>query len=72
MHKSAREAGRDPASIGVECIVATNTSADQLKSLQDQGVTDFALVTMNQGLANPQAHIDAIKQARDRLKDLTE
>jgi len=71
MHKSARDAGRDPASIGVECIVATDTSADQLKSLQDQGVTHFALVTMNQGLANPQAHIDAIKQARDRLKDLT-
>jgi len=70
MHKSAKKAGRDPASIGIECIVPTSTSADLIKSLQDQGVTHFALVTMNQGLANPQAHIDAIKEARDRLGNL--
>ena len=40
---------------------------DRLKLLQEQGVTHFALVTMNQELAGPQAHIDAITQARDKL-----
>ena len=70
MHEHAKRAGRDPASIGVECIVPVDSSVDRLKSLQDQGVTDFALVTMNQELANPAAHIDAIKKARDTLADL--
>ena len=67
MHESAKQAGRDPASIGIECIVPAGTHVDRLKLLQEQGVTHFALVTMNQELANPQAHIDAITQAREKL-----
>ncbi|HIG43218.1 MAG: LLM class F420-dependent oxidoreductase [bacterium] len=67
MHECAKQAGRDPASIGVECIVPADTHVDRLKLLQEQGVTHFALVTMNQELASPQAHIDAISEARDKL-----
>ena len=60
----ARRAGRDPESIGIECIVPTNTDADRLKSLQEIGVSHVAMVTMNQELADPAAHIDAISSAR--------
>ena len=63
----ARRAGRDPESIGIECIVPTNTDADRLKSLQEIGVSHVAMVTMNQELADPAAHIDAISSARDVL-----
>jgi probable F420-dependent oxidoreductase len=63
----ARRAGRDPESIGIECIVPTNTDADRLKSLQEIGVSHIAMVTMNQELADPAAHIDAISSARDVL-----
>ena len=37
---------------------------DQLKTLQDMGVTHSAVVTMNAGLS-PVEHIDAIKRFRD-------
>ena len=35
--------------------------------MPNQGVTQFVLVTLNIGLKDPQAHIDAIKKARDTL-----
>ena len=60
----ARTAGRDPDSIGIECIVPTNTDVDRLKSLQEIGVSHVAMMTMNQELADPAAHIDAISSAR--------
>ena len=63
----ARTAGRDPDSIGIECIVPTNTDVDRLKSLQEIGVSHVAMVTMNQELADPAAHIDAISSARTVL-----
>ncbi len=67
MRASARNAGRDPDSIGIECIIPANTDAERLKGLQDMGVTHVALVTMNQELADPDAHIDAISRGRDTL-----
>ncbi len=67
MHDAAKKAGRDPASIGIECIIPADTSLEQLKALQDMGVTHVAVVTMNQNLADSQAHLDAISQARDVL-----
>jgi probable F420-dependent oxidoreductase len=68
VHEVAITAGRDPADIGIECIVPVGSDADFLMSLHDQGVTQFALVTMNIGLKDPQAHIDAIKKARETLE----
>jgi alkanesulfonate monooxygenase SsuD/methylene tetrahydromethanopterin reductase-like flavin-dependent oxidoreductase (luciferase family) len=67
MHASAKRAGRDPDSIGIECIIPSDTDAERVKSLQDMGVTHVALVTMNQKLADPAAHIDAITRAREKL-----
>lgn len=67
---SARAAGRDPDSIGIECIMASNSNVDDIRRLQDLGVTHVAMVTMNQGLADPAAHIDSIKRAREMLSQL--
>ena len=67
MQASARQAGRDPADIGIECIIPSNSTADQVRSLQDKGVTHVAMVTMNQKLPDPAAHVDAITRARDML-----
>ena len=67
VREAARTAGRDPEDIGIECIVPTNTDVDRLKSLQEIGVSHVAMVTMNQELADPAAHIDAISSARTVL-----
>ncbi len=67
MQASARDAGRDPASIGIECIISANTNAEQVKELQGIGVTHVALVTMNQKLSDSAAHLDAISRGRDML-----
>ena len=69
VHRFAELAGRDPASIGIECMApladAGNQARDQLKTLQDIGVTHSAVVTMNAGLVGAQQHIDALKRYRD-------
>ncbi|MEE2915339.1 MAG: hypothetical protein VX745_11805 [Pseudomonadota bacterium] len=39
-------------------------AVEQLKSMQDLGVTPASLVTMNQGL-QPHKHVDAIKRSMD-------
>lgn len=71
MRASARAAGRDPDSIGIECITPYGggdaKAKDRLKKLEDLGVTHAAVVTMNEKLANPRAHIDAIKRYRDAV-----
>jgi len=67
LHEKARSAGRDPRDIGIECIVPATITADKLKILEDLGVSHVAVVTMNQNLADPRAHIDAIKTARESL-----
>ena len=64
----ASENNRDPADIGIEVMVglgdASTKQLDQLKKLQDMGVTHAAVVTMNAGLSEDE-HIDAIKRFWD-------
>lgn len=67
MHERTKEAGRDPASIGIECMIPARTSAERMKGLQEMGVTHVAVVTMNQDLTDPQAHLDAIAKSREEL-----
>ena len=63
----AKVADRDPSTIGIECIVPLSTTVDKIKSLQDLGVTQVAIVTMNQSLESPEQHIDEIKRTRENL-----
>jgi probable F420-dependent oxidoreductase len=67
LHERARLAGRDPLDIGIECMMPASMEVDKLRLLESLGVTHVAVVTMNQELPNPEAHIDAIKRARDTL-----
>lgn len=74
IHAAAREAGRDPASIGLESRV--NFKREDLapeieaaRGWQDAGWSHITLNTMGAGLDSPRAHIDAIrtfKEAWDR------
>ncbi len=66
----AREAGRDPASIGIEARIniAQGTPDDWVRALEAWkviGATHVAVNTMNAGLAMPQAHIDAIRRFKE-------
>lgn len=74
MKSVAREHDRNPADIGIQVMVRLESSAerqrDQLKRLEDMGVTHSAIVTMNQDLASPNAHVDAISRFRDSVQDL--
>ena len=76
MREAARAAGRDPATIGVECMTLftddTSKARDRVKELQDIGLTHMAVVTMKLGLRDPAAHIDAIARYRDAVGDLGE
>ena len=71
MREAARAAGRSPADIGVECMQPMGDAGakelDRLKSLADMGVTHTAVITMNQGLADPVAHVDAISRYWDQV-----
>ncbi|MCZ6889379.1 MAG: LLM class F420-dependent oxidoreductase [Gammaproteobacteria bacterium] len=71
MRDTATAAGRDPASIGIECMTplgdASGKQKDRLKSLEDMGVTHSAVVTMNHNLDGPRGHIDAIKRFWDAV-----
>lgn len=72
VREAARRAGRDPASVGIECMMPLGDGGEkarsQLQRLSDLGVSHAAVVTMNAGL-DPQGHIDAIKRFRDVAAD---
>ncbi|MCY3817752.1 MAG: hypothetical protein OXH52_00080 [Gammaproteobacteria bacterium] len=68
---AAREAGRNPDDIGVECIQPMGdcggAELDRLKSLRDMGVTHASVITMSHGLSEPSDHIDAIRRYWDSV-----
>ncbi|MGH2344058.1 MAG: LLM class F420-dependent oxidoreductase [Chloroflexota bacterium] len=66
----AREAGRDPAGIGIEARIniAQGTPDDWVHALEQWqaiGATHVAVNTMNAGFASPQAHIEAIRRFKE-------
>ena len=72
----ARAARRDPAGIGIECMLPAGDSPDELREriarFEALGVTHAAGVTMNAKLPTPQAHIDAIRRFRDQVAPFME
>ena len=70
-----REAGRDPASLGIEGRISMagggpdewRRAAEEWRAL---GATHLGITTMRAGFATPQAHIDAVRRAHDALDDL--
>ena len=66
----AREAGRDPKSIGIEGrITIAGKSPEELQKEIDGwknlGATHLAVNTMKGGLATPAAHVEAIRRFHD-------
>jgi probable F420-dependent oxidoreductase len=72
LHDYAREAGRDPADIGMEArINVANGSPDvwaqQAESWRGLGATHLSVNTMNANLNTPEAHIQAIRQFQEAV-----
>jgi probable F420-dependent oxidoreductase len=70
LHDYAREAGRNPADIGMEArINVANGSPDvwaqQAESWRDLGATHLSVNTMNADLSTPDAHIQAIRRFKE-------
>ena len=67
IHSYAREAGRDPASIGIEGrVMIEQRSPDdwrkEISAWTKLGATHVTVNTMKAGLASPTAHIEAIRR----------
>jgi probable F420-dependent oxidoreductase len=65
-----REAGRDPAAIGIESWITYGDGDPdrwqrEIAAWRDLGATHAAVNTMRAGLPNPAAHIDAIRRFHD-------
>ena len=72
----AREAGRDPASIGIEgrAGIANGGPDDWAKTVeawQQMGATHLGVNTMSAGLDTPAKHIDAIRRFKEATGGLT-
>jgi len=72
LHTYAREAGRDPATIGIEGRIAMAGStpdvwAKEAKAWQALGATHLSVNTMRAGLRSPAEHIAAIQRFKDAV-----
>ena len=73
MRGYAREAGRDPATIGIEGRVVMSDGpaehwAERAKAWERLGATHISVNTMNAGLGSPQEHINAIRDFKEAVK----
>lgn len=75
MRRVARDHGRDPDAIDIDCILPPTATAqesrDRIKHLEDLGVTHLSVSMMNLGLDGPEAHIDALTGYWDAVGDLS-
>ena len=70
IHGHARAAGRDPTSIGIEGRIALGQGSpeswlQEIQAWKELGATHLSLNTMNAGLDNPAAHIEAIRRFKE-------
>jgi alkanesulfonate monooxygenase SsuD/methylene tetrahydromethanopterin reductase-like flavin-dependent oxidoreductase (luciferase family) len=77
LHGYARDAGRDPAAIGIECTISVRRDdgpqrwRDLATRYADLGATHLRVVTAGGGFTTPQEHLDAARRwidALDRLR----
>jgi probable F420-dependent oxidoreductase len=73
--KYARQAGRDPKTIGIEgrmtiSAQSAETWASQIEAWKELGATYLSVNTMKAGFMTPAAHIDAIRIFREATKQL--
>lgn len=70
MHRLAREAGRDPTKIGLDCRIAFENSTpedwrDQYERYRKLGATHITFVTVNSALPDMDTHLDAFRRMKD-------
>jgi probable F420-dependent oxidoreductase len=68
----AREAGRDPATIGIEGRItiagsSPDTWAQEAEAWRELGATHLSVNTMRAGLRSPTEHIEAIRQFKEAV-----
>lgn len=73
LHQYARDAGRDPASIGIEGRVsiagrAPEDWAQEAEAWKKLGATHLSVNTMGAGLRSPQEHINAVRQFKEAVR----
>jgi probable F420-dependent oxidoreductase len=71
----AREAGRDPSTIGIEARLAiANRSPEEWAKMVSQwkelGATHLSVNTMKAGLITPSGHIDAIRRFKEVVRSI--
>ena len=76
-HQAAAEAGRDPASLGMDATLLVGGKTDdqmraEAQSWQELGATHLTVRTMNANFDSPSAHLDALVRAMELLSDLNE
>ena len=70
-----REAGRDPSGFGTELILMTRQLDDpehyvaEARAWREAGGTHLSLVSMDCGLPDPRAHIDAFRRLKQAIDD---
>jgi probable F420-dependent oxidoreductase len=72
LHQYAREAGRDPASIGIEGRISIGKRAPddwrkEAEAWERLGANHLSVNTMGAGLRSPQEHINAIRQFKEAV-----
>jgi probable F420-dependent oxidoreductase len=71
MREYAREAGRDPDTLGLDCRANLADGMDgalaQAAQWQELGATHLSFNSMDSGLARPDDHIDAIRQFKEAM-----
>ena len=71
----AREHGRNPEEIGVNCILPPSATAElareKIHELAEVGVTHVSFSMMKIGLDNPEAHIDSLGTLWNTVGDLS-
>jgi probable F420-dependent oxidoreductase len=75
MRRYAREAGRDPVSIGVESwiTIASKTPdswREEAQAWKALGATHLSVNTMRAGLGSPEAHIEAIGRFMEAISEI--
>lgn len=73
LHAYAREAGRDPSSIGMECRIGVAGKgqeewAKEATAWEEMGATHLSVETRRGGLKFPQEHVEAIRRFKEAVR----
>ncbi len=72
MRSAARDAGRDPEALGLQCCVMASGEHDapveEAHRFEELGATHVGLITSRAGFSSPQQHIDALARFAEAVR----